>query len=238
MDYVTDGLRSLMHAAKETGKSIQSLPALIAVHAFISLIVQGIMYGLMQSMPTLRSGFGFGILIALLHAAAISFYLYGLDAAVHGESLKNISLRQGVGSFFRDTYIAIFIVYLLSLVVSMIPVPGAGWILLLALSALPEAIYLSRAQGYGVISEQFDFLKENWYIWIPVTLAGMGVMILFGFGLAIFPPVLLVLGSMNLLFRVFLYLVVFSMMALFRGHLFRYLYQSNLRKRRFMGNFR
>lgn len=238
MDYITDALQSCLHAAKETGKGIQSVPVLIVAHALISLVIQGILFGLMQFLPSMRSGFGFGILAALLHAAAISLYLYVLDAAVHGESLRNTTLRQGIGSFFRDTYIAIFIVYLLSFATSIIRIPGADWILILALSALPEAIYLSRAQGYGVISEQFDFLKENWYIWIPVTLAGIGVLLLFGMGFTIFPPVLMVWGSVNLLLRVILYIAVFSVIVLFRGHLFRYLYQSNMRKRRFMGKFR
>lgn len=232
MEYIKDLVSVMGDGARKTINSIRFLPLLILLQALVS-VLHYFVFGLF----VIRGGLFGGILAALLRAALWSVYLYGLYHAVHGYKFGAQDLRAGTGAFFRDVYIAAFVLWIVQMLIGMIRIPYAGYLLLLVFSALPETIYLGRYAGFDNIRDSFEFLRENGYIWIPLTIlmilllerVSIGVSLIFPWFSGLIP---------NFLILFIIHSVLFGLFALFRGQLFRILYGSSIRKRRFMGKFR
>ena len=231
MDYLQDATLVFKQSLTKTVKSIRYMPMLILVQvglSALSLLIFRFIY------TTSVTGLLTGIIAALIMAALWSVYLYAVSHAVHGDKLTIGDLKHGPGAFFRDVYIATFVIYLLQLVLGMLSIPFLSIILVLALSALPETIYLARTAGYENIPESLRFLKDNWYIWLPMTLIMYLVLNTFGLSVLLNVPIQLFFDHPLLIIT---HLVLFSFFAIFRGHMYQSLYLSNIRKRKFMAKF-
>lgn len=235
MDYIQDIFYGLLTAAKATLRNLKALPVLLLIQLAASAV-----YQLFFGLPGIGGGMLGGILMAVIRAALYSVYLYALYHAVHRSRFRTADIRTGAGVFFRDVYIATFVLWILGLFVGMIRLAALpiGLIILLVFSALPETVYLGRYNGFDNIRDALEFLRENWYIWLPVTLLMVFVLDRVSFGASFFVYGSIGSLSVEVLGRYLLHGVLFNLFALFRGNLFQYLYGSSLRKRKFMGNFR
>ncbi len=232
MEYLQDALRVLVRSAKETLRSLPFVPLLIGLQILVSVL-----YWLLAGTLLRQGGFIGGIIFAVFRAALWSVYLYGLYHAVHRSRFTTEDLKTGFGVFFRDLYIAAFVLWIVQMLISVLRIPYTEYLVLLVFSALPETLYLARTRGFDKIRESFEFLQENWYIWLPLTLL-MAVLlerISFGVTLTLLRP----FGGFgfDIIAAYLVHMVLFSVFALFRGHLYRILYGSSLRKRKFMGHF-
>lgn len=236
MNYIQDAGRVIAQSMKQTVASLKYIPLLVALQMGLSIVVL-----LLMTTLSIFGGGGFmsGILYALIRAAMWSVYLYLLSHAIYQQKFTAQDLTQGMGVYFRDVYTAAFVLYLVQMIVQLSglgSLPYLDILLLLILSALPETIYLARNNGFGNITESIEFLKENGYLWIPVTILSIVLLKIFGYGVTLMIPTPF-WADLSLLVPAILHSVLFALLAIWRGHMFRILYGSNIRKRSFMAKF-
>lgn len=233
MEYLKDLKDVFVQGVKSTKDSFKFIPLLIGLQALVSVL-----YWLLANLFVFRGGMLGGILVALFRAALWSVYLYGLVHAIDRSRFTLKDLKAGFGVFFRDVYIAAFVLWIVQMIISVAGIPYLDYLILLVFSALPETLYLGRYQGFDNIRDSFEFLQENWYIWIPLTLIMVFLLETFGFGATLTLPIAVGGLDMQVLTLYLVHTVLFSLFALLRGHMFVQLYGSSLRRRNFMGRFR
>lgn len=98
-----------------------------------------------------------------------------------------------------------------------------------------EAIYLRKTNGIEVFTYPLEYLKENWYIWIPHVLVLIFLSRFVYFGISI-NPLNMYLSPIYLsnLTRVG-YTLILGIYFVFRGVLFKETRSSSMRKRKYMG---
>lgn len=231
MDYLKDFGHVFKESAKKTVAYAKYIPILMIVHLLVSTAMEGAMY--------LIGGTGVfgGIILAIIRAGCYSVYLYVLMQALSSYNIKSFGVKEGVGYYFRDVYLAFFVIYILQLVINLIGIPYLELILIFVFSALPEVIYQGTTQGFDNLTEAIDFIKDNWYIWLPLSIVMAVILAFVGYGLTLFVPLITSGFQVDLLVRTVIHVFVWTLFAIFRGLLFRQLYQSNLRKRKFMARF-
>lgn len=250
MNILKDIIYVNKEAAMKTLESFQKNWIIIFTGILYTILNIGI-YGILG---TLLSGPLFilsGIIAAIVSAAMISNYLYLLFNIINYNRVTIQDFKNGFTYFLRKLYIVIFIGYiatrLLSLAanilgnVSVIILPLIYISALIILNPLPETIYLKYYDSWESIMETADFMKENWLNWaIPNIIFSILLYILTGNRLFnLFNTHI----SFNFIFNfrgLAIYLigqVIFSIMMIYRGHLYKLLSGSTRRKRMFMNKF-
>ncbi|NLY44689.1 MAG: hypothetical protein GX053_01660 [Tissierella sp.] len=246
--------KDIIYVNKEAGKkTIESFKKnwIIIFTGFVYTLLNIAIYGLLG---TLLSGPLFilsGIIAALVSAAMVSNYLYLLFNIINYNRVTIQDFKNGFTYFLRKIYIVIFIGYiatrLLGLVsgafgsISAILIPLLYISALVILNPLPETIYLKYYDSWESIMETADFMKDNWLNWaIPNIIFSILLYVFTGNTLLnIFNTHI----SFNFIFNINglgMYLVgqiIFSIMMIYRGHLYKLLSGSTRRKRMFMNKF-
>jgi len=123
-----------------------------------------------------------------------SSYLYFIDGIVHGQRVQPQELLDSWRPHFGSVISILFFLMLVRLLFSMLP-GGAGsqalyvlvhLILPILLSPVTEVIYQGRTDGWAMIQESVEFLRESGVEWL-VPLVGLVVVSALG-GL---PPIAL-----------------------------------------------
>ncbi len=140
-----------------------------------------------------RRGFVGGLLVGLVMALCTSSYLYFIDGVVHGQ---RVQLQELLGSWrphFGSVISILFFLMLIRLLFSVLP-GGAGsqalyvlvhLILPVLLSPVTEVIYQGQTEGWTMIQESFEFLRDSGVEWfVPLVGLAAAVSILGGF-----PPI-------------------------------------------------
>ncbi len=210
-----------------------------------------------------------GFIIGFLLAVLVGSYLYFIDGAVSGNRMQPHELLGSWRPYFNPTLTILFFLFLIRLMIGMLSAPGTGtqipWfitavILPILLSPVPEIIYQGQSQGFGMVQESADFLRDSgveWFIPIlgisfvfslvsPVSLSELFPAIAFPLSIPVTSPQmgsitfsllsLFGLGNLGLLSLVLASIMngylLFALM-LFRGLLFRELGRSSRRQRLF-----
>lgn len=185
------------------------------------------------------AGIILGIVIAILQAACFSMMIYFLYQAVLYKriGLSFQEIKSSFTIFIGDVYFIMFLRWIFSMLLGvLLSNPVISFALIIIFSALPETIYLGNSHREGLLLESINFLKNNWYFWIPLTFIGYVMQ------RVVFEQELLLNwysffgDSMNLI-KSILYIAFSSIFYLYRGIVFQYLNNSNPRKRKFMQNF-
>ncbi len=192
-----------------------------------------------------------GIVIAIVTAAFVSNYLYLLFNIINYDRMNMQIFKDGFKAFLWKVYGVLFIAYLGSILLSLVSnmLGNLAFVLsifvylgvLVLLNPLPETIYLKSYSAWESVQSAFEFMKENWLIWILPNIVLFGVLyIITGKVLTnLFTTHL----SFNMMFNIrniILYIAgqgLFSFIMIFRGHLFKILSGSTRRKRMFMKKF-
>lgn len=129
-------------------------------------------------------GFAGGFLMGLARSAALSIYTYFVAQVVAKQRVGLSELKTSIGAYFWTWINVFFGLWIMSLLLGPMTVTPDGqrmlkalWLLLLvALNAAPETIYLKGTSGFiETVQRSFRFLQENWIEWfIPnaIILAG------------------------------------------------------------------
>lgn len=247
-------LKDIIYINKEVGaKTIKSFKKnwMIIFTGFVYTILNIIIYGLLGSLLSGPLYIISGIIAAIVTSALISNYLYLLLNIIKYNRITLDDFKNGFGYFLRKIYIVFFIAYVANLILSLVSnllgslsailIPLVYLSALLILNSLPETIYLKYYNSWESIVETADFMKENWLNWaIPNIIFSLLLYIITG-------NRLLNLFSTHLSFNFVLdirelaiYLIgqiIFSIMMIYRGHLYQLLSGSTRRKRMFMNKF-
>ena len=239
MDVLKDIGFVLSHTWGEFSKRIKLLPKLFLGVVIVQIIFGGISYLLTNLWLSLgAAGFLIGFINAIVRASFYSILLTFFYRSIHYKRV-DISLedmKSSASMFSGDVYFIIFLIWIASFFLGrVIANPTIYFLLTLIFSPLPETIYLGRSHREGILSEMFNFLKENWAIWIPIALLTKF------FGEFVFNRSYLLSWvhfiRVDQLVLSLLFLAVMCVLFLFRGLLFELLNGSNARKRKFMQNF-
>lgn len=250
MNFVKD----FIYVNKETGlKTIESFKKnwIIIFTGFVYTVLNIVIYGLLGRLLVGPLYILSGIIAALITSAMISNYLYLLFNIINYNRVTINDFKHGFTYFLRKIYIVFFIAYVANLLLSfsssilgnllVILLPIIYLTVFVLLNPLPETIYLKHYDSWESIIESAKFMVENWFNW--------------GVANIIFTLILYVFTG-NMLFNLFnthisfnfilnirslgIYLlgqVIFSVMMIYRGHLFKLLSGSTRRKRMFMNKF-
>lgn len=249
-----DILKDIIYVNKEAGlKTLGSFKKnwIILFTGFVYTILNIAIFGLLGVLFSGPLYILSGIIAAIVSAAMVSNYLYLLFNIINYNRLTIEDFKNGFTYFLRKIYIVIFIGYiasrLLSLVSNIFGSTSALVIPLLYLGAmivlnpLPETVYLKYYDSWESIVESADFMKENWLNWgIPNVIFSVLLYIFTGSALLnLFNTHI----SFNFIFNIngiAMYLIgqlIFSVMMIYRGHLYKLLSGSTRRKRMFMNKF-
>lgn len=199
-----------------------------------------------------------GFILGLVLAICTSSYLYFLAAVVNGIRVNIQDLGESWRPYLGSVISIMFFLYIVQYTLALLLPPSAetqtlamliNWALLIVLNPIPEIIYLGRSEGFNMLQESVDFLRESGVEWFVPFLA----LALFSFILPL--PVLLIplyvgkltfptlsgggmlLGSVaGLVWGVVSAFLLFVLMV-FRGLLFRGLSGHTRRQRVFRSRF-
>ncbi|MDR7870379.1 MAG: hypothetical protein RIN55_05940 [Tissierellaceae bacterium] len=249
-----DIVKDILYVNKQAGvKTLESFKNnwIIIFTGFVYTVLNILIYGILGSLLSGPLYILSGIIAAIISAAMVSNYLYLLFNIINYNRITLQDFKNGFGYFLRKIYVVIFIGYiatrLLSLVssvmgnISAILIPLLYLSALIVLNPLPETIYLKYHNPWESIVETADFMKENWLNWgIPNIIFLLLLYIVTGNGLFnLFNTHI----SYNFIFNIrsiVVYIIgqiIFSVMMIYRGHLYKLLSGSTRRKRMFMNKF-
>jgi len=170
---VTATLNIYQQAAKDTvneiggGWWIALLPLVYTPIIFFAASVFG------------RMGFAGGLLVGLVMALCTSSYLYFIDGVVHGQRLQPRELLDSWRPHFGSVISILFFLFIVRLFLSMIPggaTSQALYVLVhlfipILLSPVTEIIYQGRSDGFAMILESVEFLRESGVEWFLPLIA-------------------------------------------------------------------
>ena len=200
-----------------------------------------------------RLGMVGGFIFGFISAMCTSSYLYFLAGVVNGQRMLPSEIGASWRPYLSPVITILFFLFLVRLTLQLLlpPVPASQdvafvitLILLVIFNPLPEIIYLGRSDGFGMLQESVDFLRENWLEWFfPLVILAVLSLI---FSLPRVSPLQvghlefsfldvagLLSGSLESLVWNLIGVFLLFILMTFRGLLFRALFGSSRRQRIF-----
>ncbi|WP_409228106.1 hypothetical protein [Gudongella sp. SC589] len=246
MNIINDIILVNKEIAQKSKDSIMKNPEVLllgVVYSVMSIVAGMLVFNLLAGLGILL-----GIIYALVESAIVSSYLFVLHNVVVYNRFRWRDIKHGFTYYIRKVYGVLFIFYLANLIlgflsnllgpmiVALIFIIGIG--ALVVLNPLPEALYVKDRDSLQTILYCVDFMKENWINWLfPNIILTLILYLLTGgilngglnpfrglsFSVSISSIVLYLIGS-----------AILSTAMIYRGHLFKLLSTTTLRKRMFM----
>lgn len=190
-----------------------------------------------------------GIVVAIISSSFISNYLYLLFNIINYDRITFQDFKDGFTFFLWKIYGVFFIGYIASLLLSLFggtlgDITTLLYLgVLIALNALPETLYLKTYSPWESILKALEFIQENWLNWLIPNMIFLILLYM------ITGNILTNIFNTHLSFNVFsvfsikeiiryiLGQILFSIMMMYRGNLYKILSTSTRRKRMFMNKF-
>ena len=213
------------------------------VSSILSLLAGILIFNLLAGLGILL-----GIIYALVESAIVSSYLFVLHNVVVYNRFRWQDIKNGFTYYIRKVYGVLFIFYLVNLIIGFLSnILGSAIIAILfilglgafvVLNPLPEALYVKDRDSLQTILYCVDFMKENWINWLVPNFILILILYLitggvFSVGLNPFRG----LSFSTSISSIVMYIIgsaILSVAMVYRGHLFKLLSTSTLRKRMFM----
>lgn len=224
-------------AFKETMKNLKFVP-ILAIILFVFKFAEVNIIGLLSGFDR-PSSFILGFARAAISIAFISALISILaDIVVYNRlDFKNFFNRfSEYFSPLMSTYFIIFIIEMLVQVLTQsITIPYLGLVFTIAMlllqSPLYEEVYLGNRFGGEAIYAAFDFVKENFLQWLPV-------LVVYVIAELFFNSSSIMIGlDLEVIIKMIIYGLLLAFIYIYKGHLFRILNGSSMRKRSFQGKF-
>lgn len=243
---LTTTLQLYYQVAHDTWKHVQHnwwIAFLPLVYGFIFLIA-----GLIAAQLGMLGGFLLGFVLAV----CTSSYLYFIAGVVTGNRMTFTELGESWRPYLSPVITILFFFFVVQLTLSIIlpGMAGAGLIslvinlgLLIVLNPIPEIIYQGRREGFDMLQESVDFLRENGVEWFApqVVIALLSFVAPLPFMAVVsqsgslsaptFGSNELLFGSVTGILMAIISAVLFYLLMVFRGLLFRALANSTRRQR-------
>lgn len=197
-----------------------------------------------------------GFLMPVMTSLILSSYYSMLSDLIYYNRLSFRNLKNTFQNYFASIYSVYFILILISWFMPVLmSTPGVGLlfsiILVLALNPIAESIYIQGEYYTEAYKSSFNFMKENFVLWLIPFAVYLIILFLLGFD---FRQILLsssiidiplgqnlvtgiYLGDIFNIYnlKVLIAMIVTAIYAVFRGNLYKILYGSTRRKRAYMG---
>lgn len=249
---ITTTLQLYQQVARDTWKNVQPnwwiafLPVVYGLVFFIA--------GLIAAPLGMLGGFLLGFILAL----CTSSYLYFIAGVVAGNHMTFAELGESWRPYLSPVMTILFFFFVVQLTLSVIlpGMAGAGLVsllinlvLLIVLNPIPEIVYQGRSDGFDMLQESIDFLRENgveWFVPLVVIallsfIAPLPLMALVFQSGNLAAPTFggneLVLGSVTGIVIAIISAVLFYLLMVFRGLLFRALSGGTRRQRLYRARF-
>ncbi|NOT54162.1 MAG: hypothetical protein HOP18_06110 [Deltaproteobacteria bacterium] len=243
---ITTTLQLYQQVARDTWKNARQnwwIAFLPLVYGFILLLA-----GLIAAPLGMLGGFLLGFVLAL----CTSSYLYFIAGVVAGSRMTIAELGESWRPCLSPVITILFFFFILQLALSIIlpGMVGAGpisllihLILLIVLNPIPEIVYQGRSDGFDMLQESVDFLRENGIEWFtPLVaiallsfIAPLPFMAVVSQSGSLSAPTFgsneLLYGSVTGVLMAVLSAVLFYVLMVFRGLLFRALASGTRRQR-------
>jgi len=177
----------------------------------------------------LRLPFVGGLLLTLFMAALASCYLYFVGEVVSHSKVSVNEMGRSIGAYFWSIINLGFVLWIAQLLADMLLgkapngallMRGLTWVVLVLLSAAPEAIYQRGTYGgLATVQKSISFLQQHWIEWLLPSAA--------------FVLLLWELPTLPRFADALLKGAIFHVGMVFRGHLFAALDGSTHRQRMF-----
>ncbi|NLY09346.1 MAG: hypothetical protein GXZ11_05545 [Tissierellia bacterium] len=241
MQYLERLIRAYGYAIRQTINSIKGSP-----QALLIVPIAGLIYSISQMILSRMvglSGLG-GFIMPLINSAVLSVVLQSLLDLIDYDSFSITKIRYTMAfTFLWDVYFIQFVLFLLGYVTNGLSINASLFyiILFIVFSGIPEEIYLGKYRRMELITSQLDYLKRNFYIWLPIILALASVSeriaivtnqmfvgwTIFGYHTgAFFIPT----NNVSHLVLWLVFQMALSIVVVLRGHLFKYTQYGNVRK--------
>ncbi|MGN9164661.1 hypothetical protein ACTNDY_05160 [Tissierellaceae bacterium HCP3S3_D8] len=250
MDIFKDIIYINKQTAQKTYKSfIKNWPIVFA--GIIYAILNPLIYSLIGSIFVGPLYIVAGMVMAIVSSAFISNFLYLLYNVINYDRITFQDFKDGFTYFIWKIYGVLFIGYLANLLLGilynalgdMALILNIIWylILLVIMNSLPETIYLKAYSPWDSILKAVEFMQENWFNWLLPNIifyillyVTSGAILAGVFNTHISFNMSMTVGSISI------YLLgqtLFSIIMIYRGHLYKLLSNSTRRKRMFMNKF-
>lgn len=157
---------SLLDAGRGLGRSVWAVVALAVGYVVIAVAARFLA----------PLGFVGGLLMALLQALVIGWYLSLVAIGVHGRRRVAASdLKDNIGHHVGTVISVLFIFWIASLVFLVLPpVVGlaATLVATLVFNAVPEMVYQEDSESLGLLADAMRFMQQNWPEWIGAQVIG------------------------------------------------------------------
>lgn len=125
-----------------------------------------------------------GLLMSLVNAACSSCYLVLINEVTRSGGRATLDdFKRGFGVYFSDILSVLFVLWIASMLLSMVAgVSHEGQLVSMAVSLLagialnvvPELIYQGRSRSTELLMESLEFVQQNWLEWfLPVGILSM-----------------------------------------------------------------
>ena len=192
-----------------------------------------------------------GFLLGFMLALCTSSYLYYIAGVVNGNHMTLADLSESWRPYLSPVMTILFFFFVVQYTLAMLLPPTSGGIvmhllinlaLLIALNPIPEIIYQGRSDGFDMLQESVDFLRESGIEWFaPLLLLALVsyfvplplLSLVFQSGTLMFPSFAsgALFGSLTGILWAALSALLFYGLMVFRGLLFRALSGSSRRQR-------
>lgn len=252
MDIIKDIIYVNKTTAKNTFKDFNKNWYIIftgIIYTILNLIIYSLISNIFRGPLYILSGF----ITIIVSSSFISNYLYLLFNIINYDRIRFQDFKDGFTAFIRKIYGVLFISYIANLLLSLFVGSlrtGVGnittLIFLLAFvifNALPETIYLKQYNPWDSVVYSFEYMKENWFNWILVNIVFLGLLYI------VTGDILINIFNTHISVNIFrllsikeiiIYIIgqsIFSIMMIYRGHMYKILSTSTRRKREFMNKF-
>lgn len=180
----------------------------------------------------------YGLMNILFKSGLISTYMYIVNLAIFNKKLDKQALTESFTYYISKIYGVFFIIWLgMYIINSLIGLLGANWrigniVILVSgvvlLNPLPEILYQKNYVAIDSIKYSFNFMKEYWIEWmIPNFIVGFLYYKLFKNTSNVVDSFKVV--DLVKILKFIIVNLVFPLIILFRGNLFKNLDKSNLK---------
>lgn len=176
-------------------------------------------------------GFLAGLILVLLESTCWSAMLACTGDVIRTGRTSMDDVRRGFTTHLWDVINVRFVLWVLFLVLSMVPMSPIVIIVWIAVfvffNAVPELIYLGRYGTTDLLVESYRFVSENWITWFPANL------VLLVASVALIRVVGEIPGALGQTVLILALAIMLAVALTVRGVLFLELTQSSRRARAF-----
>lgn len=223
-------------ALKRTFSVIQYVPILALVLLFFHVAQSFVFRFLITSFPSVNFAMGFvRYIIEIMVASAL---LSALDDIVMYRRFSFDNLINGFTRYLSPLLNTIFFLYLIEIVAGMfaeflggVVITIVTLLILVLKSPLYEQVYIANNSGINAITDSLEFIKNNIINWIIPTI----LFVLLDFNFTINAEILMF--TLSAIVPAILFAFGLAFLYIYKGNLFKILFQSSRRKRQFEGMF-